>query len=137
MTTRKGGCECGAVRIEVSGDPMMQALCHCRQCQKNCGGNAAAIVLYPTQALTITQGELKFHGTKADSGNVVSRGFCPECGTPMLSKVSTTDDFRIIKLGAFDDPSFFEPGTVFWTKEAHAWARDPEGAVCFEANPPS
>lgn len=136
MTTRTGGCQCGAVRIEVSGEPMMQALCHCRQCQKNCGGNAAAIVMVPTPALNFLQGELRYYGTQSDSGNVISRGFCSECGTPMLSKISTTDDFRIIKLGAFDDPSFFTPQTVFWTKEKHQWAQDPEGAMCFEDQPP-
>jgi hypothetical protein len=27
-----GGCYCGALRYEVTGDPMFQGQCHCREC---------------------------------------------------------------------------------------------------------
>ena len=34
-----GGCYCGAVRYEAEGQPLMQAQCHCRECQYITGGS--------------------------------------------------------------------------------------------------
>jgi hypothetical protein len=34
---------------------------------------------FPQAAVMLT-GELRFHDIRADSGNTVSRGFCPDCG---------------------------------------------------------
>ena len=34
----EGGCYCGEVRYVAEGDPMMQAQCHCRECQYITGG---------------------------------------------------------------------------------------------------
>lgn len=40
-----GGCRCGAVRYEVSSEPVAFMLCHCRDCQYFAGGELAAIAV--------------------------------------------------------------------------------------------
>jgi hypothetical protein len=35
---RTGGCACGALRFEVTGAPIFDGHCHCRECQKTSGG---------------------------------------------------------------------------------------------------
>ena len=31
---RTGGCQCGAIRYEISSPPVELYVCHCRECQK-------------------------------------------------------------------------------------------------------
>lgn len=136
MSHHTGGCLCEKVRIEVTGDPITSGVCHCGQCQRNCGGNAAALMVFPKSAVKLIRGELRYFDTVADSGNKISRGFCPNCGTPIMSRLERTDEIIIVKLGAMDDPSFFTPEVVFWTSTAHNWATFPEGTIHFPENPP-
>ena len=137
MSVRSGGCLCGAVRIEVSGEPISQGICRCRACQRNCGGQPANILIYPADAVELKQGELSYYDTPGDSGAHVSRGFCPNCGAPVMSSLSSTDAITIVKLGALDDPSFFKPEVIYWTSAAQPWAVHPEGVPQFTHNPPA
>lgn len=137
MEKRTGGCLCGEVAIEITGDPLTMGECHCGQCRRNCGGNAAAFLMYPAAAVTLTKGSLSHFDTVADSGNKIARGFCPNCGTPIMSTLERSDEIVIVKLGALDDPSFFTPQAEFWTSTAHDWVTFPQGAVQFEENAPA
>lgn len=137
MTVHKGGCACGDIRIEVMGEPLMVGECHCGQCHKNCGGSPASLTIFPKSAVTLTKGALRFFATTADSGNKINRGFCPTCGTPIMSTLERTDEIVVVKLGALDDPSLFTPQVVFWTSTAHDWASFPDGTIQYEKNPPS
>ncbi len=40
-----GGCACGAIRYDVSGEPVAMVDCQCRQCQRESGtGHASHLV---------------------------------------------------------------------------------------------
>ena len=81
MTTRlSGGCQCGAVRFSVETSALRRAsICHCRMCQKAFGGFYAPLVNVDPAGLTWTRGERALFR----SSNIVSRGFCAACGTPL------------------------------------------------------
>ncbi|MEM6626164.1 MAG: GFA family protein [Pseudomonadota bacterium] len=137
MKVKTGGCLCGEIKFEVSGDPVLAMECHCGACQKSCGGHAAPILVFPKPALKILQGEMAEFTSDADSGNTVTRQFCSTCGTPMMSKLSANPDLAVIKVGAFDDASDFDPQMVFWTSTAQPWAHIPDGTMQFPQNPPA
>jgi len=121
MTTMfTGGCICGAVRYECSVEPVMTGNCHCRDCQKAGGSPFAAALAVPTAALKIT-GEVKYYETKGDSGQMVSRGFCPNCGARLLGKPKAMPDLTVILAGSLDDPSWFRPGMDVYTASAQPW----------------
>src|SRR5216683_7657710 len=104
-----GGCMCGAVRYESSADAVMQANCYCRDCQRSTGGAFAPVVLVPKEAFKLTKGQLKHYEVSADSGNKVSRGFCADCGSPIISLLAGMP-FTAIKLAASTIPiSFIRP----------------------------
>jgi hypothetical protein len=119
-TTFTGGCLCGAVRYECFADPLFMGNCHCRDCQKAGGGAYDACIGLPAAALKIT-GKVKYHDTKAESGNTLSRGFCPECGARLFSKTSGMQDLAMITAGSLDDPSQYKPSIDIFTSSAQPW----------------
>jgi len=130
-----GGCMCGAARYEVNAEPLAFMLCHCRECQYVSGGEPAAVVIVPKAAITLKQGTLKGFTSTAESGNTVTRKFCPECGTPVFSEPSANPDLGIIKAGSMDDASWLKPGAILWRSSAQPWAHIDSALPTFEKNP--
>lgn len=77
---RTGGCQCGAVRYEISGDPQHHALCHCGDCRASAGAPAVAWMAFAAEQLRVTQGTLTTYAGKHGA----RRQFCPNCGTGLL-----------------------------------------------------
>ncbi len=50
MSTFQGGCVCGAVRYECSGEPIATFNCHCRDCQHLSGGAYAPVLYFAANA---------------------------------------------------------------------------------------
>jgi hypothetical protein len=104
-----GGCLCGAVRYESTGEPGFALLCHCRDCQRQSGSAFAAGWRVPAAGFRVTQGEPKLYVRAADSGNEITRAFCPDCGTMLFLRVSARPDLVAIRVGTLDDPSAPKP----------------------------
>ncbi len=134
MTTRTGGCFCGAVRYEVEGEPVFQVACHCRACQYAAGGAPTLAMIFPRTSLKVTKGQPRIFWADADSGAKVGRSFCDTCGSPVFSE-PTANDIAVIKVGSLDDPSDFKVQADIWIKEAQPWHIAHEGAFQVEANP--
>jgi hypothetical protein len=95
-----GGCQCGAVRFQA--ESLGRAtICHCRMCQKAFGSFFGPLVT--TKTLIWTRGAPKYF----QSSNNVRRGFCGECGTPLVYDYGSPD--LEIAIGAFDDPTVAAP----------------------------
>ncbi|SON55928.1 hypothetical protein HDIA_2387 [Hartmannibacter diazotrophicus] len=99
---KTGGCQCGAVRFAVSGKLGHASICHCRMCQKAFGNFFAPLVSVDETKVTWTRGERATY----QSSNLVKRGFCAHCGTPLTYEAP--DGFAIA-IAAFDHPVAIEP----------------------------
>jgi hypothetical protein len=99
-----GGCQCGAVRFRA-GRLGRSAICHCRMCQKAFGSFFGPLVT--AYEVEWTRGTPKYFR----SSNVLQRGFCGDCGTPL----GCLDDDGMVELavGAFDDPLRAAPSVQF------------------------
>lgn len=102
MGEYSGGCQCGAVRFHVSGTLEDASICHCRMCQKAFGAYYAPLVSTRGATLTWTRGQ----PTRFASSNLVERGFCNQCGTPLTYEAP---DGVALAAGAFDTPALFPP----------------------------
>jgi hypothetical protein len=78
-----GGCLCGSVRYECLAEPIRMGNCHCRDCQRATGAACASGLLVSRSAVTVT-GDIKYYDVIGDSGSVVGRGFCPNCGSRLF-----------------------------------------------------
>ena len=134
MASIKGGCACSAVRYECSAEPLMAANCYCRDCQRSTGTAMASVMLVPKSALKLA-GELKHYEVAGDSGGKVSRGFCPNCGSPILSLISAMPDFVALKAASLDDQSHFKPMMQVFMKSAPSWAPVREDLPKFDKQP--
>lgn len=75
-----GGCHCGAIRYEIAGEPIVHALCHCRDCRHHAGAPLVGWTMYPQEAVKVTRGSPKVYASSADG----RRHFCPDCGTGLF-----------------------------------------------------
>jgi hypothetical protein len=130
-----GGCMCGAIRYKCEREPIIMGNCHCRDCQRATGTAFAAVILVPRNAVTIA-GEVKYYEVTGDSGSIVSRGFCPICGSRLFSKLSIPE-FMSIMAGSLDDPSWFKPSMDCYTASAQPWDYMNPDLTKFALLPPS
>ena len=130
-----GGCLCGAVRYEVTAEPVAFMLCHCRDCQYASGGEPAAVVVVPREAFHLRQGAVKGYTSVGDSGGTVNRQFCPECGTPLFTELGALPQFMDVLAGSMDDAGWLKPTAFLWTSSAHPWAHKDASIISFEKGP--
>ena len=131
----KGGCYCGAVRYTAEGDPLFKGQCHCRECQYFTGGHANLVMGMPAAGFTWTKGKTKGF-KRADLERGVTREFCPECGTHLVTRTQALADVALIKVGTLDDPKVFgAPQMVIFTIDKQPFHHVPDGVPVFERVP--
>ncbi|MDI6449219.1 GFA family protein [Anaerobaca lacustris] len=136
-TILRGGCLCGAVRYECTGDPGDASYCHCDDCKRATGGPYTVGVLVRAADLRILSGQVKGHATVADSGRKITRQFCPECGSPLFTRAEKCPDLVFLKAGSLDEPQRVKPSCQTWTKRAVPWAYIDTSLRAFPESRPS
>ena len=117
----EGGCLCGAVRYGIATQPVLVGNCYCTDCRKSSGTTHCTHAVVPEGAFSVT-GSIKVHDRPADSGNIVSRGFCPECGSAILSHNNAMPGMVFVRVSSLDDPDAVEPQMTVYASRAPAWA---------------
>ncbi len=131
----EGGCYCGGLRYEAEGDPLFKAQCHCRECQYASGGGANYAMALPETGFRYTEGEPKGFSRK-DLDAPVTREFCAECGTHILSRAPGMPGAVILKVGTLDDPKVFgAPQMAIYTVDKQPFHHVPDDVASFERVP--
>jgi hypothetical protein len=133
--TMKGSCLCGALRFEVTGEPLFQGFCQCLDCRKVGAGHYAAMG-FPEHALKVS-GESRSYGKKGDSGKTIYRNFCPTCGGMVFDKGEAMPGIVIVNAALLDDPELFKPDSVVYARSALPWDHLDPRLPRFEALPPT
>ena len=130
----QGGCYCGAVRYKAEGEALFKGQCHCRECQYISGGHPNVVMAMAEPGFAYTKGAPK-QFRRSDLANPVTREFCAECGTHMVTRPQVVPAI-VLKVGTLDDPTLFEgPKMAIYTVDKQPFHMIPEGLPAFERLP--
>ncbi|QXI24837.1 GFA family protein [Pseudomonas iranensis] len=111
MTAFTGGCLCGDVRFQATGEPYRVGLCHCLDCRKIHGALFHASAIFPEDAVTLSGETHEYQG----------RHFCPRCGSSVFNR---SGDEVEVNLGALDAPNQLKPTYESWIVRRESWLPD-------------
>ena len=117
-----GGCLCGSVQYEISGEAQRFYHCHCQRCRRTTGtGHASNLLVTPADSLTWLAGEDLLRRYKVPEAERFYNCFCSQCGSPMPRVVPELDAV-IIPAGSLDaEPPIQPHARIFWESRV-AWS---------------
>jgi len=118
-TKRLGGCLCGAVRYEATGEPFAINYCHCADCRKHNGAPVVALVGYTAKQVIFSGAERK----RYESSPGAQRAFCENCGTPLTWEGNSDESGPIfeVHISTFDEPEQLVPTSHAFETERLPW----------------
>jgi hypothetical protein len=116
-----GGCQCGALRYEITAPPMMVYNCHCTNCQAIGGGAFSTPMTVLESSFAFTKGEPRRYEWTSDAGNSRYGTFCGECGSRIAHGQIPAAGFLSVRSGTLDDTSWVEPVGDIWVRSKQPW----------------
>ena len=113
----EGGCQCGAVRYEVTGDPVMTAICHCSMCRRANAAPVVAWAMFEESQVSFTQTSPKLYASSEEG----QRGFCETCGTQISFVATYIPGLIDLTIGSMDQPDSITPQFHYWHSKHLAW----------------
>jgi hypothetical protein len=105
-----GGCNCGAVRFEVTEPLPIASYCHCKRCQRRSGAAASASAHPAPGSFRIVAGEDQLTVWQPEVGG--AKWFCGVCGS-----------------GAFDGDPGVRPSVRQFVTYAAPWEPIPDDGL--------
>lgn len=133
---RTGGCQCGAVRYESSGEPQALYVCHCAECRKQSASAFGMSLVVARSGLRVTRGTPGFWTRRADSGRHVRCAFCPDCGSRLWHERQAIAETVTIKAGSLDEPVDMTSAVHIWTSRKLPGVIIPDDALQYPQEPP-
>jgi hypothetical protein len=119
---RRGSCNCGAIRLAVSGNPKRVGLCHCLTCRKETGAPYSTFAVWDRSQVEVL-GDTRNWMQTTDR-----RHFCPSCGSSVFGTNDTNNEVEV-RLGCFDDaPTDLAPSYEVWILRRENWLCPVAGA---------
>ncbi|MGH3382242.1 MAG: GFA family protein [Actinoallomurus sp.] len=103
-----GGCNCGAVRYEVTEPLVRASYCHCERCQRRTGAGASAQAHPASCSFRIVAGQEKLRMLKPPEGGG-EKWFCSDCGSAMFGSNPNHPESIGIRMGTLDDDPGIRP----------------------------
>ncbi len=126
-----GGCLCGALRYRAEGEPNLQGLCHCRNCQRLTGAGHVGWMCFDEKTITV-EGATRAYATTGGSGRTATRFSCPTCHSIVYGTAEVMPGLINIYAGSLDDTSHFKPQMAIFTRSRPAWDDSSRNLPCFE-----
>lgn len=127
-------CECGALRLLVTGSPVHVHGCTCTRCQRGSGSVMRVSAWFPDTDVRI-EGPFTTWFYRDNGDPAMTACFCPTCGGGRFFR---TGDYLKgcigIAVGNFADPGFQAPDHIHWWPDRPHWLGNPVGPTLLEGN---
>jgi hypothetical protein len=101
----QGGCYCGTIRYETTGEPFNETTCHCSICRRTTGGTMVSWFSVRRDAFRwITGQPARFQSTPHGT-----RSFCPRCGAQLIFEDERYPDELDVTTVSLQDPDAVPP----------------------------
>jgi hypothetical protein len=122
-----GGCNCGAVRFEVTEAFVSANYCHCRRCQRRSGTGASANAKTAPGSLHVLSGEDRIRAWRPERG--WEKLFCADCGSALFSRDPGDHEQSAVRLGALDGDPGIRPQVHQFVAYAAPWEPLPDDGL--------
>jgi hypothetical protein len=122
-----GGCNCGAVRFEVTEPLPIASYCHCKRCQRRSGAAASASAHPAPGSFHIVAGEDQLTVWQPEVGG--AKWFCSVCGSHIYADNPSHPDSIGIRMGAFDGDPGVRPSVRQFVTYAAPWEPIPDDGL--------
>jgi hypothetical protein len=114
-------CDCGAITLTARGRVVSMFQCACNNCQRVSGSGHSSAILLPADGVGVV-GATKSYSRPADSGAILTRYFCPECGTTLYAQSSRAPGLKILPAGLFSGQNdWFVPNQLIFARSHRDW----------------
>jgi hypothetical protein len=105
-------CACGAIKFEFNTEPTFIAICHCLDCKKASGGEAATYFGVPEDDFT---SRIRARGWIGTSAPIAAPGCLPTTWRAFRGRSSS--------IGSLDNPKGIDPVLEMFTKRRLEWEK--------------
>jgi hypothetical protein len=123
-------CSCGQLSLEVTGEPVLNALCNCTDCRRRTGSAFGWQAYFLEAQVSPPSGQSKARPVPVAEPQV--RHFCTECGSTLWWTQGQGPGLIGVSGGAFDAGVLGEPIASYsddnrcaWLDLPVAWVRYP------------
>jgi hypothetical protein len=92
--------------------------CHRRDCQQATGGAYFPAGVVRVSYFTLEKGEPAWFERHCDRRHAMRRGFCRDCGSPLLLINGARGGVMVLYAGSLNDPSWYRPSRDMFVKSA-------------------
>ena len=122
-----GGCNCGAVRYEVTAPLVIASYCHCKRCQRRTGAAASPSAHPAPGSFHIIEGQDRLKHWKPDDGG--EKWFCSVCGSSIFARNDKHPEWIGVRMGTFDRDPEVRPSVRSWVGSAAPWEPIPDDGL--------
>ena len=132
----KGQCLCGDISYVISSAPVRMGQCHCEDCRKSTGTGHASNAFFEKDSISI-EGEASSYDSNTDTGSIITRYFCPNCGSRLFGTSNVATNIMSVSAGSFDNSSWFKANAIVYNKSRPEWDIMAKDIPTFEEMPPA
>ncbi|WP_300556173.1 GFA family protein [Maricaulis sp.] len=131
----RGGCQCGAIRFEITKKPLTLYCNHSLDSQQETSSAFSMSLLVPRDGFKYLKGGPKTFEIKNETGKAKKSAlFCEKCGTRIAHDTEGNPSISV-KAGSLDDRANLKPVGHIWVKHAQGWTVFHEDELIYEEAP--